>query len=126
MAVGAQRPPLEALADAARQVASGSELRPALAAIAAGAAEALGAELVAVRVVGEDGALVARSVAPEASALAAEVAGTRVDPGRLAEGLASPAVLRVAEQAGAALLAIPPFARERLLRAGGDVRPEAL
>ncbi len=53
MAVGAQRPPIEALAEAAKQVASGSELRPALAAIAAGAAEALGAELVAVRVLGE-------------------------------------------------------------------------
>ena len=44
MAVGAQRPPIEALADSATQVASGSDLRPALAAIAAGAAEALGAD----------------------------------------------------------------------------------
>src|SRR4051794_27592398 len=98
MAVGAQRPPIEALADAASQVASGSELRPALAAIAAGAVEALGAELVAVRVVGDDGAFVARAVAPETSALAAEVAGTRVGSDRLAEGLASGPVLRIAEQ----------------------------
>ena len=79
MAVGAQRPPIEALAAAARQVASGTELRPALAAIAAGVAEALGADLVAVRVVGDDGELVARSVAPEGSTLAAEVAGTHAD-----------------------------------------------
>ena len=50
MAVGAQRPPIEALADAARQVAAGSDLRAALAAIAAATADALGAELVAVRV----------------------------------------------------------------------------
>src|SRR6476469_1448245 len=107
MAVGAQRPPIEALAGAAKQVASGSELRPALDAIAAGAAEALGAELVAVRVVGDDGALVARSVAPEASALAAEVAGTRAGPDRLADGLASETVLRVADRAGAEALAIP-------------------
>jgi serine phosphatase RsbU (regulator of sigma subunit) len=124
MAVGAQRPPIEALAEAARQVASGSELRPALAAIAAGAAEALGAELVAVRVVGEDGELVARSVAPEASTLAAQVAGTRADAGRLAEGLASTAVLRAAELAGAAVLAVPAFAGGRLVGAVEIVRRE--
>jgi len=124
MAVGAQRPPIEALAEAAKQVASGSELRPALAAIAAGAAEALGAELVAIRVVGDDGELVARSVAPEASALAAEVAGTRVGADRLAEGLASGVVLRVAEQAGAAVLAVPAFAGERLVGAVEVVRRE--
>jgi serine phosphatase RsbU (regulator of sigma subunit) len=115
MAVGAQRPPIEALADAATRVATGTELRPALAAIAAGAAEALGAELVAVRIVGDDGDLVARSVAPQTSALAAEVAGTRAAPERLAAGLASGAVLRVAEQAGAAVLAVPAFAGERLV-----------
>jgi serine phosphatase RsbU (regulator of sigma subunit) len=124
MAVGAKRPPIEALADAAKQVASGSELRPALAAIAAGAAEALGAELVAVRVVGDDGSFVARSVAPETSALAAEVAGTRVGSERLAEGLASRPVLRIAEQAGAAVLAVPAFAGERLVGAVEVVRHE--
>ena len=115
MAVGAQRPRIEALADAATRVAAGSELRPALAVIAAGAAEALAAELVAVRVVGDDGDLVARSVAPETSALAAEVVGTRAGPDRLAAGLASGAVLRVAEQAGASVLAVPAFAGERLV-----------
>ena len=125
MAVGAQRPPIEALAEAAKQVASGSELRPALAAIAAGAAEALGAELVAVRVLGNDGALVARSVAPEASALAAEVAGTRAAPDRMADGLPSEAVLRVADRVGAAALAIPAFAGERLVGAVEVVRGEA-
>ena len=124
MAVGAKRPPIEALADAATQVASGSELRPALAAIASGTAEALGAELVAVRVVGDGGELVARSVAPEASALAAEVAGTRADADRLAEGLASAAVLRAAEQAGAAVIAVPAYAGERLVGAVEIVRHE--
>jgi serine phosphatase RsbU (regulator of sigma subunit) len=124
MAVGAKRPPIEALADAATQVAAGSELRPALAAIASGTAEALGAELVAVRVVGDGGELVARSVAPEASALAAEVAGTRADADRLAEGLASAAVLRAAEQAGAAVIAVPAYAGERLVGAVEIVRHE--
>src|SRR5512146_625080 len=124
MAVGAQRPPIEALADAAKQVASGNELRPALDAIAAGTAKALAAALVAVRVVGDDGELVARSVAPEASALAAEVAGTRAGPDRLAAGLASVAVLRVAEQAEAAVLAVPAFAGDRLVGAVEVVRQE--
>ncbi len=124
MAVGAQRPPIEALAEAARQVASGTELRPALAAIAAGVAEALGADLVAVRVVGDDGELVARSVAPEGSTLAAEVAGTHADAGRLAEGLASAAVVRAAERAGAAVLAVPAFAGDRLVGAVEIVRHE--
>jgi GAF domain-containing protein len=122
MAVGAQRPPIEALADAAKHVASGSELRPALDAIAAGAAEALAAALVAVRVVGDGGELVA--VAPEGTALAAEVAGTRAGPDRMAEGLASEAVLRVADQAGASVLAIPAFAGERLVGAVEVVRQE--
>jgi serine phosphatase RsbU (regulator of sigma subunit)/uncharacterized protein YigA (DUF484 family) len=124
MAVGAQRPPIVALADAARQVASGKELRPALAAIATGAAEALGADLVAVRVIGDDGQLVARSVAPEASALAAEVAGTRAAPDRLADGLASPTVVRVAELTGAAVLAVPAFAGDRLVGAVEVLRVE--
>ncbi|HET7450624.1 MAG TPA: SpoIIE family protein phosphatase [Gaiellaceae bacterium] len=124
MAVGVQRPPIEALAEAARQVASGTELRPALAAIAAGVAEALGANLVAVRAVGDDGELVARSVAPEGSTLAAEVAGTHADAGRLAEGLASAAVVRAAERAGAAVLAVPAFAGDRLVGAVEIVRHE--
>ena len=124
MAVGAQRPPLEALADAASQVASGTELRPALAVIAAAAAEALRAELVAVRVVGDDGDLAARAVAPEASALAAEVAGTRAESARLADGRASAAVQRVADHAGAAVIAVPAFAGERLVGAVEIVRHE--
>ncbi len=124
MAVGAQRPPIEALADAAKQVASGSDLRPALAAIAGGAAEALGAELVAIRVVGDDGELVARSVAPETSVLAAEVVGTRAASDRLAEGLASAPVLRAAERVGASVIAVPAFAGNRLVGSVEVVRRE--
>jgi serine phosphatase RsbU (regulator of sigma subunit) len=124
MAVGVQRPPIEALAEAAALVASGSELRPALAAIAGALAEALRADLVAVRIVGEDGELVARAVAPETSALAAEVAGTRAGSGTIVEGLASGAVLRVAEQAGAAVHAIPSFAGGRLVGSVEVVRHE--
>src|SRR6185437_6298338 len=124
MAVGAQRPPIEALADAAKQVASGSDLRPALAAIAGGAAEALGAELVAIRVVGDDGELVARSVAPETSVLAAEVVGTRAASDRLAEGLASAPVLRAAGRVGASVIAVPAFAGNRLVGSVEVVRRE--
>jgi serine phosphatase RsbU (regulator of sigma subunit) len=124
MAVGAQRPTIEPLAEAAKQVASGHELRPVLAAVAAGTAEALAADLVVVRVLGDDGALVARSVVPDASALGAQVAGTRVSPDRLAEGLASEPVLRVAGRAAAAVLAVPAFAGGRLVGSVEVVRYE--
>src|SRR5256885_14350758 len=77
MAVEARRQPLETMADAAARVAATSDLRVALAAIAEAAAEALEADLVVVRLQDVDGTLVARAVAPEASALAAEVAGSR-------------------------------------------------
>jgi GAF domain-containing protein len=122
MAVGAQRPPISALADAAKQVAAGSDLRSALAVIAACTAEALGAELVAVRVVGEDGDLVARAVAPDESALAAEIAGTRTTADRAAQGLASDAALRAAGRMGADVLAVPARAGERLVGAVEVVR----
>jgi serine phosphatase RsbU (regulator of sigma subunit) len=124
MAVGAQRPAIEALAGTAARIASGSELLPALADIAAGAAEALRADLVAVRVVGDDGRLVVRAVAPEGSALAAEVAGTRADAAGLADGLASAVVEQVAGRSGAAVLALPSFSGERLVGAVEIVRPD--
>ena len=103
---------------------AGSDLRPALAAIAAAAAEALGAELVAIRVVGDDGDLVARAVAPQHSVFAAEVAGTRGSSDRFADGLASEAVLRVAAQVGAAVLAVPARTGDRLVGAVEVVRDE--
>jgi len=124
MAVGAQRPPISALADAAKQVAAGSDLRSALAAIAASAAEALGAELLVVRVLGDDGELVARAIAPEESALAAEVAGTRTSCDRVVEGLASEAVLRAAGAIGAGVLAVPARAGDRVVGAVEVVRDE--
>ena len=124
MAVETQRPPISALADAAMQVAAGSDLRSALTAIAAGTAEALRAELVAIRIVGDDGELVARAVAPEESGLAAEVAGTRTIADRIAQGLASEAVVRAAGRVGAGVLAVPARAGERLVGAVEVVREE--
>src|SRR5579885_2614140 len=79
MAVEAERQPFEALAQAAEQVAASGDLRAALAAVAAAAAEALGAQLVVLRVLDTAGDLVVRAVAPATSGLAAEVAGTRAD-----------------------------------------------
>jgi hypothetical protein len=114
MAVGAQRLPIEALADAAKQVAAGSDLRAALAAVAAAAAEALDADLVAVRIVGDDGDFVARVFAPETSALAAEVAAPAgVPTGCRGVGLRGRAARRGAVRA--AVLAVP-------ARAGTDCR----
>src|SRR5690349_20853444 len=98
MAVEAQRQPFEALAKAAEQVAASTDLRPALDAVAHVAAEALGAQLVVLRVLDTAGDLVARAVAPGASGLAAEVAGTRAECEPLAAGEPSAAVRRAAER----------------------------
>src|SRR5262245_46632835 len=74
MVVETGRRPLEALARAADEIAAAPDLRVSLAAVARSTAEALQAELVVVRVADRRGALIARAVAPEGSALAAEVA----------------------------------------------------
>src|SRR4051794_12738698 len=102
MVVEAQRLPVEALAEAAEQVAASGDLRAALAAVAGAAAEATRAELVVLRVVDDNGDLVARAVAPEGSAVAAEVAGTRAACDGVAAGDLTEAVERVAARTGAA------------------------
>jgi serine phosphatase RsbU (regulator of sigma subunit) len=125
MAVEAQRLPVEALADAAGQVAATADLRTALAAIAAAAVEAVGADLVVVRVLDDDGDLVARAVAPEGSALAAEVAGTRTAPDALAGGRLSDAAARAAERSGSAgTLVAPARAGGRMVGAVEAVRSD--
>ncbi len=124
MAVEAQRHRFGALAEAAAQVAATDDLRVAVAAISGGTATSLGAELVVVRLLDEDGRLVARSVAPEGSSLAAEAAGTRGEPEVLAEGLPSEAVERIAERLGAALYAAPALAGGRIVGSVEVVRRE--
>src|SRR3954454_16001270 len=126
MAVEAQRLPVEALADAAGQVAANGDLRAALDAIAAAAVEAVGADLMVVRVLDEDGELVARAVAPEGSALAAEVAGTRAPCERIAAGELSEAAARAGERARAAgTLVRPSYAGGRLVGAVEALRTDA-
>ncbi len=115
MVVGAQRLPVEALADAARRVAETGDLRAALAAISEAAAEAVAADLVVLRVLDTDGRLVARATAPGGSALAAEVAGSRVSCEHVTAGGASEVVVRAAERTAAAGIAVLP------VRAGGEV-----
>jgi serine phosphatase RsbU (regulator of sigma subunit) len=88
--------PVEALAAAAAEIARSPDLRSALAAVAAAAVDATGAELVVLRVLGEDGELVARAVAPETSPLAPEVTGTRASCDALADGEPSDAVTHAA------------------------------
>src|SRR5437899_1749874 len=78
MVVEAQRLPFETLARAAAEVAASSDLRSALGAITRAAAEATRSDLAVLRVLDGDGQLVARAIAPEGSAIGAEVAGTRV------------------------------------------------
>ncbi|HEY6960639.1 MAG TPA: GAF domain-containing SpoIIE family protein phosphatase [Gaiellaceae bacterium] len=124
MAVEAQRLPVEALADAAGQVAATGDLRTALAAIASAAADALAAELVVLRVLDPDGDLVARAVAPEASALGAEAAGTRVSCERIEAGTPSEPVQRASPRAH--VLVEPARAGGRIVGSVEVVRVEAI
>ncbi|NUR77132.1 MAG: hypothetical protein HOQ28_12710, partial [Thermoleophilia bacterium] len=86
MVVEAQRLPAETLAWAAAEVAGSGDLRSALGALARAAAEVTRADLAVVRVLDLEGQLVARAIAPQGSALGAEVAGTRTACDRVAAG----------------------------------------
>jgi serine phosphatase RsbU (regulator of sigma subunit) len=102
MVVEAQRLPVETLARAAAEVAACGDLRSALGALARAAAEATHADLAVLRVLDADGQLVARSIAPETSALGAEVAGTRVACEAVLAGEIPEPTRRAAERARAA------------------------
>jgi serine phosphatase RsbU (regulator of sigma subunit) len=106
MVVEAQRLPVETLARAAAEVAASGDLRSALGAIARAAAEATRADLAVLRVLDADGQLVARAIAPESSALGAEVAGTRADCEAVAAGAIPEPTRRAAERARAAGLLV--------------------
>jgi serine phosphatase RsbU (regulator of sigma subunit) len=102
MVVEAQRLPVETLARAAAEVAASGDLRSALGAIARAAAEATHADLVVLRVLDAEGQLVARALAPEGSALGAEVAGTRAACEAVLAGEVPEPTRRVAERVRAA------------------------
>ncbi len=102
MVVDAGRLPVELLADAAAEVAATADLRAALIAIARVAARAMEADLAVLRVLDADGDLAARALAPEGSALGAEIAGTRSECEPIAAGEASESVRRAGERVRAA------------------------
>jgi serine phosphatase RsbU (regulator of sigma subunit) len=102
MVVEAQRLPVETLARAAAEVAASSDLRTALGAIARAAAEATHADLAVLRVLDAEGQLVARAMAPEGSALGAEVAGTRAACEAVVAGEVPEPTRRAAERVRAA------------------------
>ena len=106
-AVGTRREALEALAFAAARVAASASLDEALAAIADAAVEAADAELAVVRAPDGRDALAARAVAPSASALAAEVAGSRTTAAEIEAGVPAP-LRRVAERIRAAGVHVEP------------------
>jgi len=106
MVVEAQRLPVETLARAAAEVAASGDLRSALGAIARAAAEATRADLAVLRVLDADGQLVARAMAPEGSALGAEVAGTRAACEAVLAGEVPEPTRRAAERARAAGLLV--------------------
>src|SRR6266566_6659313 len=101
MVVEARRLPLETLADAAARIAGTADLRGALSAIAGAAVDATGADLAILRILDADGTLVARVVAPEATALGAEIAGTRATVDSVAAGEVPEATRRGADRARA-------------------------
>jgi serine phosphatase RsbU (regulator of sigma subunit) len=102
MVVEAGRLPVELLADAAAEVAATADLRAALIAIARVAARAVEADLVVLRVLDAHGDLAARALAPEGSALGAEIAGTRSACEPIAAGELSESVRRAGERVRAA------------------------
>jgi serine phosphatase RsbU (regulator of sigma subunit) len=116
MVVEAQRLPVESLARAAAEVAASTDFRAALGALARAAVTATRADLAVVRVADAEGALVARAQAPEGSALAAEVAGTRTSWEPVAAGAVPEPTLRAARRAGAAgMVAVPARAAGRVV-----------
>ena len=116
MVVEAERLPVESLARAAAEVAAATDLRAALSAIARAAVAATRADLAVVRTADVDGALVARAQAPEGSALAAEVVGTRTDRPPVAPDEIPEPTLRAARRAGAAgVVAVPVRAAGRVV-----------
>jgi serine phosphatase RsbU (regulator of sigma subunit) len=100
--VGTRREPLEALADAATRLAASDDLDAALGLLAAAALEATDADLALVRVADADGRLASRAVAPETSALAAELAGSHADSHEVEEGATPAPTRRAAERLRAA------------------------
>src|SRR5437868_9435707 len=102
MVLETQPLPVETLARAAAKVAATEDLRTALAAIVTAAADATHADLAVLRVLDPDGQLAARAVAPEGSALGAEVAGTRTPCEPIAAGEVPDATRRAADRVRAA------------------------
>src|SRR5580765_2713251 len=100
--VGTRREPLEALADAATRLAASDDLDAALGLLAAAALEATDADLALVRVADADGSLASRAVAPETSALAAELAGSHAGSHEVEEGAIPAPTRRAAERLRAA------------------------
>ena len=100
MVVGASLLPEERLARAAEALAAAPELRAGLDGLAAAAADAAGADVAVVRLLDVDtGDLVARAVAPPESALAAALAGSRVDGDEVTDGRVPAVTARAAERA---------------------------
>ncbi|HZU20284.1 MAG TPA: GAF domain-containing SpoIIE family protein phosphatase [Gaiellaceae bacterium] len=123
MVVETGRLPVETLAAGAAGVAAAGDLRTALQRVADACADALRADLVVLRVVGADGLLAARAVAPAGSALAAEAAGTRAGCEDAAAGLPAAPTRRAAQRTGAAgVLAVPCRVDERVVGALEAVR----
>jgi serine phosphatase RsbU (regulator of sigma subunit) len=106
--VEVRRQPLEALAEAAARIVGSASLPEALNAVAAAALAATDADLALLRVNDEHGELAARAVAPETSALAAEVAGSRASLDELAAGEIPGPTRRAAERIRAAGVHVEP------------------
>ncbi|HST17184.1 MAG TPA: SpoIIE family protein phosphatase [Gaiellaceae bacterium] len=120
------RTPLAELAEASAGIAAADDLGAALDLLAAAVGRALRADAVVVRVRDADGLLAALAVEPAGSALAAELAGTTVPPGRLDEEGAPEATRRAADRVRAAgVLAVPARAEGHVVGSVEAVRISA-
>ena len=113
--------PVVALTRAAAKVAATDDLATALQALAQAGVDAVRADLCVIRIVDRAGDLVARAVAPDGSALGAEIAGTRAPSDTVDAGEVPEPTRRAAVRAGAAGVAVA-AARTGGRVAGSDPR----
>ncbi|MEP6909135.1 MAG: SpoIIE family protein phosphatase, partial [Actinomycetota bacterium] len=104
---------LDALAEGGRRAAEEDDLENALRALGEAAAEATGADVAVIRVVGDDGLLEARSVVSRSEAVGAEMAGSSFPVTQLGAGASAgdrlpEAVRRAARRARAADVVLLP------------------
>jgi len=107
MAIDARALRLDLFARAATSLVAARDLQAALSILADGLAGALDADLSVIRIADQDGALVARAVAPGSSPLAAELAGSRAREPLGADEVSLPTHRVAARARASVILGVP-------------------